>query len=75
MTRTSIVVITVVALTIAGCAFANLQRPDTDERASCGWIPVKLWYKYERAKAEVFQEVRCIDEHLAQGYRIAASPY
>jgi len=59
-------------LASGGCAYVELQQPKTGQTTSCGTIPIRQWYGYERATGLVYEEINCIDRHGGLGYERVA---
>jgi hypothetical protein len=63
-----IVALAVLAVALGGCSYATMRQPQTGAKVDCGRFPIAPWLSYARAKAQVFDEVRCIEDLKAQGY-------
>jgi hypothetical protein len=64
----------VAVFALGGCAYVELKHPQTAETTSCGTIPIGPWQQgYDKARAVVFDEVRCIEERQAAGFAIVAN--
>jgi hypothetical protein len=65
----------VIILLLAGCSAYTLRRPSTGTTVWCGTVPVRPWlWPYQRAEAEVFGELQCVDYYLRQGYEEVPLP-
>jgi hypothetical protein len=70
-----LVAVGVVILLLAGCSSYTLRRPSTGTTVWCGTVPVRPWlWPYQRAEAEVFGELQCVDYYLRQGYEEVPLP-
>jgi hypothetical protein len=56
------------ALSVAGCGYLTLRNPSTGATVTCGRIPITLWKFYDRALAEVYDELACAEMAQSQGY-------